>query len=323
MRAPNKVLHTKQDTTHFLLLNGDTIQADGKLLTLRWRPTDQKRRQLEHLKHRASQKDETIQRGWSHKDDWLRYILYTGANERENQPVQNRMTGRHLRQVGSSWTTAPAATVHAQRTGTQPGTPLPRSRLSYPSPAAHPRVCWRVVKEQRSPHQPQLQDRSNLNPVQWRSVQQRLTGHNRLNLPEIDGHHDGILSADNGYRLCPTQPSHGYQRESICHQLLGTANDLGQRILPIVPQGVMMTPSWFSAASSTQIEPTLRKRGNPDLLHCSRGVNKIIGNWNRNMNQRQGDIDCAHPYLTMMHKIHPKANMESWWSGTSAFPGEH
>ena len=54
LRAPNKVLHTKQDTTHFLLFDGDRIQADGKLLTLRWRPTDHKRRQLEHLKHRAS-----------------------------------------------------------------------------------------------------------------------------------------------------------------------------------------------------------------------------------------------------------------------------
>ena len=62
------------------------------------------------------------------------------------------------------------------------------------------------------------------------------------NLLETDGHHDGILSADNGYRPCPMQPSHGYQRESFCHQLLGTANDLGQRILPIVPQGPRMTP---------------------------------------------------------------------------------
>ena len=63
VRAPNKVLHTRQDTTHFLLLDGDTIQTDGKLLTLRCRPMDHKRRQLEHLKQRASQKDETTQKG--------------------------------------------------------------------------------------------------------------------------------------------------------------------------------------------------------------------------------------------------------------------
>ena len=73
--------------------------------------------------------------------DWPQYILYTGADESGNQPVQNRMTGRHLRQGGSSWTPAPAAAVPAQRIGTQPGTPEPRSPWSNPSLAAHPGVC--------------------------------------------------------------------------------------------------------------------------------------------------------------------------------------
>ena len=59
--------------------------------------------------------------------DWLRYIFYTGADERENLPEKNRMTGSHLRQGGSSWTTPPAAAVPAQRTGTQPDPPQPRS----------------------------------------------------------------------------------------------------------------------------------------------------------------------------------------------------
>ena len=54
VRAPNKLLHTKQDTTYVLHFDGDTIQTDGKLLTLRWRRTNYKRRQLEDLKHRAS-----------------------------------------------------------------------------------------------------------------------------------------------------------------------------------------------------------------------------------------------------------------------------
>ena len=57
VRAPNKVLHKEQDTTYFLLFDGDTIHADSELLTLSWGPTDHKRRQLEDLKHRASQKD--------------------------------------------------------------------------------------------------------------------------------------------------------------------------------------------------------------------------------------------------------------------------
>ena len=50
VRAPNKDLHTKQDTRRFLLFDGDTIKADSELLTMRWRPTDHKRCQLEHLK---------------------------------------------------------------------------------------------------------------------------------------------------------------------------------------------------------------------------------------------------------------------------------
>ena len=141
MRAPNKVLHTKQDTTHFLLVNGDTIQTDVEILTLCRGPTDHKRRQLEHLNNTAARKDETTHRGSSHKTDWLPYIIFTGADERENQPVQNRTTGRHLRQGGSSWTTAPAAAVPAQRTSTRPDTPQLRSPWSNPSPAPHPRAC--------------------------------------------------------------------------------------------------------------------------------------------------------------------------------------
>ena len=54
VRAPNKILHTKQDTTHFLLLDGETIHIDGEILTWCWQPTDHKRCQLENLKHRAS-----------------------------------------------------------------------------------------------------------------------------------------------------------------------------------------------------------------------------------------------------------------------------
>ena len=34
VRTPNKVLHTKQDTTHFLLVNGETIHTDADILTL-------------------------------------------------------------------------------------------------------------------------------------------------------------------------------------------------------------------------------------------------------------------------------------------------
>ena len=45
--------------------------------------------------------------------------------------------------------------------------------------------------------------------------------------------------ANNGYRLCPTQPSHGYQQESLYHRLLGIENDWEQRTLPTVQQEAM------------------------------------------------------------------------------------
>ena len=79
--------------------------------------------------------------------DWTRYILFTGADQRGNQPLQNRMTGRQLRQSGSSWMNGPAAAVPAQRIGTQPGTPQPRSPLSNPSPESHPRASQKVDGE--------------------------------------------------------------------------------------------------------------------------------------------------------------------------------
>ena len=73
--------------------------------------------------------------------DWTRYILYAGDDERGSQPVQNRMTVRHLRQGASSWTTAPAAAVPAQRTSTQPATLQIRFPWSNLSPEAPPRAC--------------------------------------------------------------------------------------------------------------------------------------------------------------------------------------
>ena len=73
--------------------------------------------------------------------DWTRYILYTGADERGNQPVQNKSMGRHLRQGGCSWTTAPAGAFPAQWTGTLPCTLQLRAPWFSPSPEAHPRAC--------------------------------------------------------------------------------------------------------------------------------------------------------------------------------------
>ena len=57
------------------------------------------------------------------------------------------------------------------------------------------------------------------------------------------------------------------------------------------------------------------------LICCSGKMNEIIGNWNKNMCYRQGDIDCAHQSLPTMYIFHPETNAESPWSITSVFPG--
>ena len=70
-----------------------------------------------------------------------------------------------------------------------------------------------------------IAEQKQLNPCKWRIAKQRLTGHNSQFFQGNDGHHDKIMSVNIGYWLCPMQPSHGYQRESLYRQVQGTAND--------------------------------------------------------------------------------------------------
>ena len=128
MPAPNKTLHTEQDTTHFLFFDGDTIQDISNFHhELQAHASQDSSTGIPETK-KAHKKDSTTRRGRSNMLDWTQYILVTGAN----QPLQNRMTGRQLRQGGSSWMTGPAAAVPAQRIGTQSGTPQFRSLLVQP-----------------------------------------------------------------------------------------------------------------------------------------------------------------------------------------------
>ena len=123
-------------------------------------------------------KDRITHKGRSNMLCWTRYILYTGPDERVNQPVQNKMTGRHLRQGGSSWMTPPAAAFPAQRTSTQPGTLQLRSPWFNFSPEAQPKDCWTTGRERRHHHQPQVQGRSSSDPVLLLISKQRATKHN-------------------------------------------------------------------------------------------------------------------------------------------------
>ena len=81
-------------------------------------------------------------------------------------------------------------------------------------------------------------------------MRQRWRGHSSQNLPEIGVHHDGILFADIGYRICPTQPSHASPPENACRQLAQNGNDWAQRTRPIAPREATMTLSLSFAAGS-------------------------------------------------------------------------
>ena len=174
--------------------------------------------------------------------DWTRYKLYTGSDERRNQPVRNRTTGRHLRQGGSSWTTGPAAAVPARRTNTQPGTLQLRSPPGptfIRSPSKSLLNSWRGATSFPATT---IACRSSSDPVLLLISKQRSTKRNKI-LRESDRRYDETLSVGNGYQLFPMQPSHGCQRKSLYHRLQGTANGQGQPTLPIVLPGARMKPS--------------------------------------------------------------------------------
>ena len=178
VRAPNKILHTEQNTTHFFFFDGDTIKTDkknrhglqdhGSQVLLTGTPETS-------YSHDQNKQLKQVQ---NNMHDWIRYILYTGAEEHENQPVQNRTTGCPL-----------CRAAPRQMTGIQPCTPQLNSLCSTPSPKAHWGACWVVEKERGHLIQPQLHDRSSSYPVLWLTLKQWSTVNNSQTLRESDGHH--------------------------------------------------------------------------------------------------------------------------------------
>ena len=154
VRAPHKILHTEQDTTHFLFFDGDKSS-----LTIIFSPRVARQRITSVINWDTwniiiSWTAQTSHESKNNMHYWTRYIFYTSADEHGDQLVQNRPTGRHLRQGSSSWTTTPAAAIPAQRTGTQPCTLQFCTLWSNPSPQTHPRACWTPGEERCHPHQP-------------------------------------------------------------------------------------------------------------------------------------------------------------------------
>ena len=130
-------------------------------------------------------------------------------------------------------------------------------------------------------------------------------------------HHGGILFVEIGYQICPTQPLHECPPESARHQSKQNGNDWQQHTFPIVQQEAKTTPSLLSAVSSTQIAPTLQRRGSPGLLQLEDERNY----WQLKQKRvrDRATIDSAHQSLLTMFKLPPKTNKESPRSNTGVF----
>ena len=150
---------------------------------------------------------------------WTRYIIYIGANERRNQPAENRITGCHLRQGGSSWTLF----LHKKLV-------LSPACFNFapPGPTLLQKPIRKLVKKlERSDviptnHNCRAEAAQALSYDGSRSKSWQDTIHKLLEKAT------GItvkLCPNMGYQLCPMQPLHGCPRGDCSHQLQGTGND--------------------------------------------------------------------------------------------------
>ena len=168
MRAPNKILHTKQDTTHFLFFDGNTIEADKKNFTMSWRPTDHKSRQLEYLKQqklisRSGQLIGVEAKCLIGHDTYL-HSLYRCRQTRkpacsEQNDRRSPTSGRLLVDDRSSCRCSCTKDWYSAR---HASTSLP---LVQPFSRSPFKSLLKVGKERGHPHQLQLQGRSSSNPV--------------------------------------------------------------------------------------------------------------------------------------------------------------
>ena len=249
----------------------------------------------------------------------MRYILYTGAGEHGKELVQDRTTGPQLRQGGSSWTTAPTAVVPAERPGTQPCTLQLRSLLSNPSPKANPKACRTAGREQRHPHQQQLQDRSSSYSVLWLISKQRSTVCNSQTLRESDGHHGGVLSVSNDYQLYPVQPSRDCHKESLFHQSQETASDSGQRIPNILlPVAMTKLPNFLKQAVKRANSPM-------EVYPWSATTDEWTKLFSTETETFKIDMVTEPPSPMFCYDagMQPKTNAEPSWDNTIVFLGNN
>ena len=192
VRAPNKILHTEQDTTHFFFFDGDTIKTAKKSSARGAGPritsaVNWKIRNIIVSWQKQTTQASARQHAWS---DTIHTLYRCWRARKPACAEQNdRMSPM---QGGSSLTTAPA--FARQMTGSQPYMPRLSSLCSTPSPKAPWGACWVVKKKQSHLNQPQLHDRSNSYPVLWLILKQWSTKNNSQTLRESDDHHGKTLS---------------------------------------------------------------------------------------------------------------------------------
>ena len=172
--------------------------------------------------------------------DWIRFILYTSADERRNQPVQSRKkrtsptSGRLLVDDRSSCCCSSTKDWYSAR---QTSTSLPLFQPFSGSPSKNLLKSWKGATS--SPPITMARQKQLL-PCPMTDLEATVERTQFQILREGDWHAGETLSVGKGYQLSLMQPSHEFRRESLSHRLQGTANDSGQRTFPIDLQRVKM-----------------------------------------------------------------------------------
>ena len=281
VRAPNKILYTEQDTSHFLFFKGDTIKADEKLFATACKTTDHKCRQLGHLKQQKLMR-------MTRQLMEVRATCLIGYDTHFILVLRSTETGlcRTEREDVTYVRAAPRGLPLQLPLFLHKGLVLSPARFNFaPSgPTLLQKPIQQLVEQlQRSDviptnHKCRAEAAQTLSCYWSRSNGRQNTIHKFFEKATCI---TAKLSVGTGYQLGPMQPSRERRRESVYHRLQGTANDLGQRTLTIVLQG-----EWWSFPNLLQ---QAVDKGVVPLICCSGGVNEIVGNWNRNMYQIHGN----------------------------------
>ena len=248
--------------------------------------------------------------------DWIPYKPYSGAAEQGNQLVQNRTIGHPLRQGGSSWKTAPAAAVPAQRTVTEPCTLQFRPFWSPFSKSSSSSLLnsWKGATQS-----PPITIAGQKQLIHTLSYERSwINGRQQTDHKLLD-EATRITAKLSAQILGPNFVIKRVPEKILFHQSQEIAKGLGSRIPPIVPQPAMKDPSWFFAASSKSNVPIFQKSGIHNLLLWTSEPKVLAAETEIYI------IDMAREPSSLTiccdAKSQPKIKVEPPWNNTNVFRG--